>query len=106
MKPRDPGEVVGAPDETPEGPVRTCVGCRERGSRSVLVRVTCVDGHAVVDVRRSMPGRGAWLHPDPDCLTRAVSRRAFQRALRMPELDVSGLRLPPRSESTIEQNGM
>ncbi len=36
----------------------------------------------VVDVARRMPGRGAWLHPDPHCLELAVRRRAFGRALR------------------------
>jgi predicted RNA-binding protein YlxR (DUF448 family) len=29
-----------------------------------------------------MPGRGAWLHPDLDCLQLAERRRAFGRALR------------------------
>lgn len=38
-------------------------------------------------VGRSLPGRGAWLHPDPDCLTAAVKRRAFARALRGPVRD-------------------
>lgn len=37
----------------------------------------------VVDVARRMPGRGAWLHPDPHCLELAVKRRAFGRALRV-----------------------
>ena len=35
-----------------------------------------------VDAARRMPGRGAWLHPDPRCLELAVRRRAFGRALR------------------------
>ncbi|WP_156162231.1 YlxR family protein [Demequina iriomotensis] len=91
MQPRDPSRDVGAPATASLGPVRTCVGCRGRGSRSVLVRVVQVDGRAVVDQHRSMPGRGAWLHPDPDCLALAVKRRALVRALRATELDVSGL---------------
>ena len=81
------------------GPERTCVGCRGRGSRSALVRVVRVeqDGHgdtdrATLDPRRSMPGRGAWLHADPDCLALAERRRALARALRVAALDVSGLR--------------
>lgn len=36
----------------------------------------------VVDERRRMPGRGAWLHPEQRCLELAVRRRAFGRALR------------------------
>ncbi|KMM46542.1 hypothetical protein CWIS_04660 [Cellulomonas sp. A375-1] len=69
-------------------PVRTCVGCRATGLRSALLRVVAVaDGTGepvlVVDVDRTMPGRGAWLHPDPGCLEIATRRRAFGRALRL-----------------------
>jgi len=35
------------------------------------------------DPRLRMPGRGAWLHPTPECLDRAVQRKAFGRALRV-----------------------
>ena len=42
---------------------------------------------------RRMPGRGAWLHPDPHCLELAERRRAFGRALRVPGLlDVTAVR--------------
>nr|WP_296665059.1 YlxR family protein [Demequina sp.] len=71
--------------------MRTCVGCRGRGSRTVLVRVACVDGRAVVDESRRLPGRGAWLHPDPTCLALALKRKAIPRALRVADLDVAGL---------------
>ena len=37
---------------------------------------------AVLDQAARLPGRGAWLHPDPDCLARALRRQAFGRALR------------------------
>ncbi|WAL63722.1 YlxR family protein [Amycolatopsis cynarae] len=65
-----------------EAPVRTCVGCRRRASVGELMRVVAEDGRLVVDERRRLPGRGAWLHPEPDCLTKAERRRAFPRALR------------------------
>jgi predicted RNA-binding protein YlxR (DUF448 family) len=35
------------------------------------------------DLRRRLQGRGAWLHPSPDCLDLALRRRAFARALRL-----------------------
>ncbi|WP_456300008.1 YlxR family protein [Saccharomonospora glauca] len=41
------------------------------------------DGRLVVDERRRLPGRGAWLHPHPGCLSKAERRRAFPRALRV-----------------------
>ncbi|MGH3449530.1 MAG: YlxR family protein [Haloechinothrix sp.] len=68
-----------------------CVGCRCRALISELLRVVAVDGHLVVDGRRRLPGRGAWLHPDLACLAIARKRRAFPRALRVSgSLDVDG----------------
>ncbi|WP_350355763.1 DUF448 domain-containing protein [Mycobacterium paraterrae] len=36
-----------------------------------------------VDPAGTLPGRGAWLHPVPQCATEAIRRRAFARALRI-----------------------
>ncbi|MCS5733965.1 YlxR family protein [Herbiconiux daphne] len=69
---------------TEHDPVRTCVGCRKRGSRSELLRFVASEGRLVIDERRSLPGRGAWLHPDAACAARAERSRAFPRALRAP----------------------
>ncbi|GAA1358018.1 MULTISPECIES: YlxR family protein [Actinomycetes] len=68
---------------THNGPLRTCIGCRARTSPSELLRVVAVDGAVVPDARRRLFGRGAWLHPDPDCLRAAEKRRAFPRAFRV-----------------------
>jgi predicted RNA-binding protein YlxR (DUF448 family) len=40
----------------------------------------------VADPRLRLPGRGAWLHPTPECLDLAVRRKAFGRALRVKSL--------------------
>ena len=66
------------------GPVRTCVGCRAKASDSELLRTVVGDEMVVPDPRRRLPGRGAWLHPDPACLRAAERRRAFPRAFRVP----------------------
>jgi uncharacterized protein len=63
-------------------PVRTCLGCRARAPQAELLRLVADAGSVRVDGRRTLPGRGAYLHPDADCLSRAVRRRAFGRALR------------------------
>ncbi|MEJ1921437.1 YlxR family protein [Microbacterium sp. KHB019] len=65
-------------------PVRTCVGCRMRASRSALLRVVASPDALIFDDRAVMPGRGAWVHPTRECLENAVRRRAFARALRVP----------------------
>ena len=70
-----------------EESVRTCLGCRQRAARHELLRVVATDqgsGHTVVpDPGRRLPGRGANLHPTPECLALALRRRAFPRALRV-----------------------
>ncbi|OLT38560.1 nucleic-acid-binding protein [Saccharomonospora sp. CUA-673] len=74
-------------------PVRTCVGCRRRALSDELVRLVVAHGELVVDVRRRLPGRGAWLHRDPECLAKAERKRAFPRALRVAgPVDVSAVR--------------
>ena len=70
------------------GPVRTCVGCRRRELAVELLRVVAVCGGndecvITVDAAGNLPGRGAWLHPDQQCLLAAIRRRAFARALRI-----------------------
>jgi uncharacterized protein len=71
------------------GPIRTCVGCRERRPQHDLVRlvVTATGG---VEISRTAPGRGAWICrvgcigdvPSAHCMTAARRRRAFDRAWR------------------------
>lgn len=62
--------------------VRMCVGCRTRAPRSSLIRVTAGPERLLVDRSARLPGRGAWLHPDPGCVETALARRALDRALR------------------------
>ena len=77
---------------SPTTPVRTCVGCRERAAKVELLRVVAVDGVLIPDPAGRLPGRGASLHPRPDCLNAAVRRRAFARALRVNgSVDVSAV---------------
>ncbi|MCV2488994.1 YlxR family protein [Geodermatophilus sp. YIM 151500] len=58
------------------------MGCRTRAPVTDLLRVVVRDGVLVPDPRRRLPGRGASLHPTPECLHAAERRRAFSRALR------------------------
>ncbi len=70
------------------GPVRTCIGCRQRAAKSELLRVVAgsdAEGRPAIrpDPDGRAPGRGAHLHPTAECLDRATRRRAFTRALRV-----------------------
>lgn len=68
-------------------PVRTCIGCRERATKSELLRIvagTDSNGRPAIcpDPDKTAAGRGAHLHPTAECYELAVRRRAFSRALR------------------------
>ncbi|WP_307374640.1 YlxR family protein [Microbacterium sp. W4I20] len=81
-------------------PVRTCVGCRMRASRSALLRVVSQNNVLVMDEDAVLPGRGAWVHPTRECMDAALRRRAFGRALRVSTpLDTRNFEQnPPRNK--------
>lgn len=65
---------------------RTCIGCKAIDQPDRLVRLTVQTEAAgavvVVDYRRTLGGRGAWLHPTHECVGKAQQRRAFDRAFK------------------------
>ena len=65
------------------------MGCRAKAAQTSLIRLVW-DGAAVV-VARKRPGRGAWVHPDPECFRAAARPGLLARALRNPE----AIELPP-----------
>ena len=73
-----------------DGPIRTCIGCRERAAKRELLRVVAgTDAEdpagawfVVPDPSGTAPGRGAHLHPTAECFALAERKRAFSRALR------------------------
>ena len=76
--------------------LRTCIGCRERADKTTLVRVVAAKESTTTvvtpDLSRSLPGRGAHLHPTARCLELATRRKAFGRALRVEgSLDLTKL---------------
>jgi predicted RNA-binding protein YlxR (DUF448 family) len=66
--------------------VRTCVGCRRKAAKSELVRLVWQQA-VLVDPAQREPGRGAYLHPGPECLSQALRRRTLGRALRVAGID-------------------
>jgi predicted RNA-binding protein YlxR (DUF448 family) len=61
-------------------PIRTCVGCGRKAPQSELVRFTAQAG--ALTPGRTEPGRAAYTCRRLACYERALSRRAFNRALR------------------------
>ena len=61
---------------------RTCVACRTEAPKRALVRIARTpDGRAVLDVTGRLPGRGAYLCLNLECLKRARRSRALKAAL-------------------------
>jgi predicted RNA-binding protein YlxR (DUF448 family) len=60
--------------------MRSCLGCGRKAAQSELLRFVANDGRLVPGPNE--PGRGAYTCHRLACFERAVSRRAFNRALR------------------------
>lgn len=66
-------------------PMRMCVGCREMKPKRELLRIVkSPEGAIAFDRIGKAPGRGAYVCPSKECLTRAVKQRQLERALEMP----------------------
>lgn len=68
-------------------PQRMCVGCGELKSKKELLRVVRTP-EGVIEFDSSpagkKSGRGAYMCPNPDCLSKAVKRKSLERALEHP----------------------
>ena len=71
-------EVFAVPKKIP---LRQCLGCREMKPKKELIRVVrSPEGAVSLDFRGKLPGRGAYVCPQADCLARARKSRALERA--------------------------
>ncbi len=77
-------------------PQRQCVGCREMREKRALIRVVrSPEGAIALDFKGKLPGRGAYVCPNPDCLKKARKSKALERAF-----DTS---IPPEVYDQLEQ---
>ena len=62
-------------------PMRQCVGCREMKPKKELIRVVrSPEGTVNLDFKGKLPGRGAYVCPNPACLAKARKSKALERA--------------------------
>ena len=62
-------------------PMRQCLGCREHKPKKELIRVVrSPEGEVSLDFKGKLPGRGAYVCPQADCLAKARKSRALERA--------------------------
>jgi len=64
-------------------PIRTCLCCGKKDYKKSLVRLVSVNDNIVVDEKKVLPGRGAYLCYNSDCLTRLSKNKRFLHALRI-----------------------
>jgi len=77
-------------------PMRQCLGCREHKPKKELIRVVrSPEGEVSLDFKGKLPGRGAYVCPLADCLSKARKSRALERAF-----DTA---LPPEVYEALEQ---
>ena len=80
-----------APRPDIDGPVRTCLGTRQRFAKGDLVRlVRAPDGRVLVDRWQTVPGRGAYVSYDRQAIEQVVRRKAFGRAFKASVVPIDG----------------
>jgi uncharacterized protein len=73
-------------------PHRTCIATREVRDQNELIRfVLSPDGIVVPDLKRKLPGRGAWVSARREAVETAVKRRLFARSLKTQATAPEGL---------------
>ena len=69
-------------------PQRKCLGCNEMKDKESLVRVVrSPEGEISLDLTGKKNGRGAYVCPAEECITKAVKTKSLERALEKPISD-------------------
>lgn len=64
-------------------PMRKCVGCQEMKSKKEMLRVIRTqEGEFLLDATGKKNGRGAYLCPSSDCLTKAIRQKGLERSFK------------------------
>lgn len=64
-------------------PMRRCAGCMESRPKKELIRIAAYEGQIALDPTGKAKGRGVYLCPCDECLSKARKRKSLQRSLDM-----------------------
>ena len=65
--------------------LRKCTGCGEMKNKKEMFRVLKTpEDEIILDATGRKNGRGAYVCPSVDCLTKAVKSRGLERSLKVP----------------------
>lgn len=66
-------------------PQRKCVGCNEMKDKKSLLRIVrSPEGEISLDLTGKKNGRGAYVCPSKECITKAVKEKRLERSLAKP----------------------
>lgn len=69
-------------------PLRKCTGCGKMKNKKEMFRVLKTpEDEIILDATGRKNGRGAYVCPSVDCLTKAVKSRGLERSLKVPVPD-------------------
>ena len=66
-----------------EHKARSCIVCRKRSEKDRLWRFVLEDGKVVWDPRQISQARGAYIHPQVECVGQLGERRLWEHAFRL-----------------------
>ena len=65
-------------------PNRTCIGCREQKTKKELLRIVKNQaGEIKVDKTGKLPGRGAYICNNSECLAKAIKSKRLEKSFEM-----------------------
>ena len=85
-------------------PQRTCVACREVQAKGTLVRIVRTPEGVFPDPQGKRPGRGAYLHNQPECWQRGLGG-SLASSLRTTLTEEDRQRLRAFFEETVPPQG-
>ncbi len=64
-------------------PLRKCTGCQEMKNKKELIRIVKNDaGEFALDATGKLPGRGAYICPNEECLKKAEKCKGLERSFK------------------------
>ena len=67
--------------KTKKQPERTCIGCKTERPKREMLRIVCnKDGEIFLDRTGKAAGRGAYICPNADCLTKCIKSHMIEKA--------------------------
>lgn len=64
-------------------PMRKCVGCQEMKSKKEMLRIIRTqEGEFLLDATGKKNGRGAYICPSSECLSKAIRQKGLERSFK------------------------